>query len=95
MIEALNDAMTRELVLVCTPAGFGQTTLLADLGQHRGELAGCRSTPTTTIRRASGSTSSQPSIGSARASAINCCHYRAVRAGGHGAVTALINQIEA
>jgi hypothetical protein len=35
------------------------------------------------------------SIGSARASAINCCHYRAVRAGGHGAVTALINQIEA
>jgi hypothetical protein len=63
MIEALNDAMTRELVLVCTPAGFGKTTLLADLGQHRGELAGCRSTPTTTIRRASGSTSSQPRSG--------------------------------
>jgi hypothetical protein len=26
LIEALNDATTRELVLVCTPAGFGKTT---------------------------------------------------------------------
>lgn len=30
LIEALDDAMARELVLVCTPAGFGKTTLLAD-----------------------------------------------------------------
>jgi LuxR family transcriptional regulator, maltose regulon positive regulatory protein len=30
LLEALSDAMTRELVLVCTPAGFGKTTLLAD-----------------------------------------------------------------
>ena len=30
LIERLNQGMARELVLVCTPAGFGKTTLLAD-----------------------------------------------------------------
>jgi LuxR family maltose regulon positive regulatory protein len=30
LIEALNEGAARELVLVCTPAGFGKTTLLAD-----------------------------------------------------------------
>jgi LuxR family transcriptional regulator, maltose regulon positive regulatory protein len=30
LVEALDHATTRELVLVCTPAGFGKTTLLAD-----------------------------------------------------------------
>jgi LuxR family maltose regulon positive regulatory protein len=29
-LEALDEAMVRELTLVCTPAGFGKTTLLAD-----------------------------------------------------------------
>jgi LuxR family transcriptional regulator, maltose regulon positive regulatory protein len=30
LIERLDQGMARELVLVCTPAGFGKTTLLAD-----------------------------------------------------------------
>jgi LuxR family transcriptional regulator, maltose regulon positive regulatory protein len=30
LLERLDQAMARELVLVCTPAGFGKTTLLAD-----------------------------------------------------------------
>ena len=30
LIDALNDAMARELILVCSPAGFGKTTVLAD-----------------------------------------------------------------
>lgn len=30
LIDALDEAITRELILVCTPAGFGKTTLLAD-----------------------------------------------------------------
>jgi LuxR family maltose regulon positive regulatory protein len=29
LIQRLNEGMTRELILVCTPAGFGKTTLLA------------------------------------------------------------------
>ena len=33
LVEALNEAMDRELILVCTPAGFGKTTLLADWAQ--------------------------------------------------------------
>src|SRR4029453_16270013 len=30
LIQQLNQGMARELVLVCTPAGFGKTTLVAD-----------------------------------------------------------------
>jgi LuxR family transcriptional regulator, maltose regulon positive regulatory protein len=30
LIQRLDQGMTREVVLVCTPAGFGKTTLLAD-----------------------------------------------------------------
>jgi LuxR family transcriptional regulator, maltose regulon positive regulatory protein len=30
LLEALDEAVNRELTLVCTPAGFGKTTLLAD-----------------------------------------------------------------
>jgi LuxR family maltose regulon positive regulatory protein len=30
LIDQLSHGMTRELILVCTPAGFGKTTLLAD-----------------------------------------------------------------
>ena len=30
LLERLNQGMARELTLVCTPAGFGKTTLLAD-----------------------------------------------------------------
>lgn len=29
LIQRLNQGMAREVVLVCTPAGFGKTTLLA------------------------------------------------------------------
>jgi len=30
LIQRLNQGMAREMILVCTPAGFGKTTLLAD-----------------------------------------------------------------
>jgi LuxR family maltose regulon positive regulatory protein len=30
LLQRLNEGMARDLVLVCTPAGFGKTTLLAD-----------------------------------------------------------------
>src|SRR5688572_22856231 len=30
LIQRLNLGMARKLILVCTPAGFGKTTLLAD-----------------------------------------------------------------
>jgi LuxR family transcriptional regulator, maltose regulon positive regulatory protein len=33
LLEALDDVAARELTLVCTPAGFGKTTLLADWAQ--------------------------------------------------------------
>ena len=34
LVNALGEAATRELTLVCTPAGFGKTTLLADWAQR-------------------------------------------------------------
>ena len=30
LIERLNQGMAREVILVCTPAGFGKTTMLAE-----------------------------------------------------------------
>jgi hypothetical protein len=33
LLQRLTEGMGRELVLVCTPAGFGKTTLLADWGR--------------------------------------------------------------
>jgi LuxR family transcriptional regulator, maltose regulon positive regulatory protein len=35
LLEHLDQGMARELVLVCTPAGFGKTTLLGDWAQHQ------------------------------------------------------------
>jgi LuxR family maltose regulon positive regulatory protein len=34
LLERLAEGMGRELVLVCTPAGFGKTTLLGDWARH-------------------------------------------------------------
>jgi LuxR family transcriptional regulator, maltose regulon positive regulatory protein len=34
LLERLAEGTARELVLVCTPAGFGKTTLLADWARH-------------------------------------------------------------
>ncbi|HEX6302467.1 MAG TPA: hypothetical protein VF148_18610 [Acidimicrobiia bacterium] len=36
LIHALDEAMGRELTLLCTPAGFGKTTLLADWARGTG-----------------------------------------------------------
>jgi ATP/maltotriose-dependent transcriptional regulator MalT len=36
LLERLAEATARELVLVCTPAGFGKTTLLGDWARHSG-----------------------------------------------------------
>ena len=46
-------------MLVCAPAGYGKTVLLAEWARrrHGGSRPGCRSTPATTTRRASGGTS--------------------------------------
>src|SRR6266516_4550891 len=30
LVEALDEGLARRLILVCAPAGFGKTTLLAD-----------------------------------------------------------------
>jgi LuxR family maltose regulon positive regulatory protein len=35
LAERLAEGTARELVLVCTPAGFGKTTLLADWARHQ------------------------------------------------------------
>jgi LuxR family maltose regulon positive regulatory protein len=40
LIERLNQGTARELVLVCTPAGFGKTTLLADWATSTRRLVG-------------------------------------------------------
>lgn len=53
--EALSEAMARELVLVCTPAGFGKTTLLADWSAGaKWPIAWCRWIQMITTRRVSG-----------------------------------------
>ena len=35
LTERLDESLTRELVLVCAPAGFGKTALLADWARRR------------------------------------------------------------
>jgi LuxR family maltose regulon positive regulatory protein len=46
LVERLNEGLTRALTLVCAPAGFGKTALLADWGRegHAGSrgLSRCR-----------------------------------------------------
>jgi LuxR family transcriptional regulator, maltose regulon positive regulatory protein len=39
LLERLTEATALELVLVCTPAGFGKTTLLGDWARHSGRAA--------------------------------------------------------
>jgi len=53
LVERLDEGMARELVLVCTPAGFGKTTLLADWvrGGQRPVAWGGRGTATPSAAR--------------------------------------------
>ena len=39
LAQQLDDGLGRGLVLVCTPAGYGKTVLLADWAQHGPQLA--------------------------------------------------------
>lgn len=34
LVERLTDGLGRDLVLLCTPAGFGKTSLMADWARH-------------------------------------------------------------
>src|SRR5215207_4369825 len=51
LLGRMDEGVARELTLVCAPAGFGKTAMLADWA-HRGarSVAGWRWTPVTTIR---------------------------------------------
>jgi ATP/maltotriose-dependent transcriptional regulator MalT len=40
LVDRLDDGLARELILVCAPAGFGKTSLLADWSQRRELLVG-------------------------------------------------------
>ena len=95
--RAARRRVARELTLVCAPAGFGKTSLLADWSR-RGERPwhGCRWTPVTTIRRGSGATSPPRWIGCGRgrrAGRRRCSARRpaVVRGSGHP----LINELAA
>jgi len=70
LFQRLDEGIAQALVLVCAPAGFGKATLLADRATSASSrLRGCRWTPTTTTRRASGATWLRPWTTPAKASA--------------------------
>lgn len=55
LTERLDESLTRGLVLVCAPAGFGKTALLADWARRsHGRPPGCPWTRATMIRPGSG-----------------------------------------
>jgi hypothetical protein len=60
LFQRLDEGMGLALVLVCTPAGFGKTTLLADwAAEATMPAACCRWIQTTMTRPASGTTRSR------------------------------------
>jgi CRISPR/Cas system-associated endonuclease/helicase Cas3 len=61
-LALLDQGMGRQLVLVCTPAGFGKTTLLAEWGlaEAADRWPGWRWMRATTTRRGSGAMSPRP-----------------------------------
>jgi LuxR family transcriptional regulator, maltose regulon positive regulatory protein len=61
LFQRLDEGMGGALVLVCAPAGFGKTTLLADWATSTSRAVAWLSLdPTTTTRRASGAMWSRP-----------------------------------
>ena len=57
LLARLDEGLARGLVLVCGPAGYGKTVLLADWARRgSGRLRGCRWTRGTTTRAGSGAT---------------------------------------
>jgi LuxR family maltose regulon positive regulatory protein len=55
LLERLDEGMARALVLLCAPAGFGKTTLLADWATSTNwAVAWLSLAPTTATQRASG-----------------------------------------
>jgi LuxR family transcriptional regulator, maltose regulon positive regulatory protein len=57
LLRRLDEGMGRALVVVCTPAGFGKTTLLADWAAGAAmPVAWLSLDPTITTRPASGAT---------------------------------------
>ena len=70
LAEQLDEGLTRGVILVCAPAGYGKTVVLADWarrGEHR--PGGCRWTQEITTRPGSGGTLSLRWTGSAPGSA--------------------------
>ncbi len=69
LVEALDEGLARGLILVCAPAGFGKTALLADWARlATGRWRGCRWTLVIMTRCGSGVTWSRRWTGSARGS---------------------------
>jgi hypothetical protein len=57
LVEALDEGLARRLILVCGPAGFGKTALLADWARRGNRRwPGCRWTRPTMTRHGFGGT---------------------------------------
>jgi hypothetical protein len=75
LTERLNQGMAREVILVCTPAGFGKPTLLAGWATSaRQPVAWLSLDLRMTTRHASGGTWSRRLIVCAKAWGDACCH---------------------
>ena len=96
LVEHLRAGLTRDLILVCGPAGFGKSSLLADwVATRDGPSPGSRSTRVTTTRCGSGGTSPPRWTGYCPASASERRRWSAEVASTsiRAAVTALVNDL--
>ena len=70
LVQALDEGLARRLILVCAPAGFGKTALLAGwVRRVTGRWPGCRWTLVTMTRHGFGGTRLRRWTGRGRVSA--------------------------